>query len=106
MLGLSSDLDPELESQTRPRQMPIGSEEEAENDPEAAADHADEGSTRASTPSTNTREDADADMAISWRKIRADIYSEITIVKRNNQDYLQCKHCPQQYKRSGGTRNA
>lgn len=45
MLGLSSNSDPELESQIQPRQMQINSEKKGEMDHEAAADDANKRST-------------------------------------------------------------
>ena len=39
------------------------------------------------------------------RQVRADSYSQINIFSVNGCEYFKCNTCPQQYKRSAGTKN-
>ena len=104
-MEIVDDDDDSLELDNSDKQDPNNSENEARLDPKAAAD-AEENSdeSEGQNPLESEDEVVLAEPA-GRRQVRADIYSQISILSVNGCEYFKCNTCPQQYKRSAGTKN-
>ena len=106
-MGIVDDDNDSLELDSSNKQDPVydNSEDEARLDPEAAAgaeENSDE--SEGQNPLEGEDEVVLAEPA-GRRQVRADIYSQISILSVNRCEYFKCNTCPQQYKRSAGTKN-
>lgn len=106
-MGIVDDDDDSLELDSSEKQDPVydSSEDEARLDPKAAAGAEENSNESEGQNPLESQDEIVLTEPAGRRQVRADIYSQISILSVNGCKYFKCNTCPQQYKRSAGTKN-
>ena len=106
-MGIVDDDDDSLELDSSEEQDPVydNSEDEARLDPEVAAGAEENSDESEGQNLLQSGDEIVLAKPAGRRRVRADIYSQISFLSVNRCEYFNCNTCPQRYKRIAGSKN-